>query len=73
MEVTIVRVNVGITKNMGNYESLRIDYAVEAELDEDEMAKTVISTLRKELTEKIVADLNGADGGREWLRKPAVS
>ncbi len=69
MKATSVSVNVGVTKNMGNYESLRIDYEMTVELNEGEVPADVIDGVRDSLAEKIRNDLASSDGGRDWLKK----
>ena len=49
MEITTVRVSYGRTVNMGNYESLRLEYQAEANLSPGENAEDVIQHLRKNL------------------------
>lgn len=68
MEVKEVTVNVGVTKNMGNYESLRIDYAAKAEVGKY-TPEDVVEILRDQLAEKIRNDLESSDGGRDWLKR----
>lgn len=56
MAIKTVRVNVGVTKNMGNYESLRLDESVEVEVGEGEKLSDVINAARDYLTDKINKD-----------------
>ena len=53
-----VRVRYGKTINIGNYESIRMDYEVEVELDRDEdSVPTAIDTTRDYLKDKMAADI----------------
>ena len=69
MEVKEVTVNVGVTKNMGNYESLRIDYSLKVQLDDNDVPIDTVDNLRETLAEKIRTDLADSNGGRDWLKK----
>lgn len=69
MNITKVRVSLGATINLGNYESLRLEYSQEAELTGTESPVSVIDTLRDGLAEKIQADLIATNGGRDILLK----
>lgn len=57
MEITEIEVRVGVTKNLGNYESARLDYMYRAKLDEtdfvDGARETILNTLRKQLVKDI--------------------
>ena len=53
-----VRVRYGKTINTGNYESIRMDYEVEVELDRDkDSVPTAIDTTRDYLKGKMAADI----------------
>ena len=52
-----VRVSVGVTKNMGNYESLRLEESIELELDEGESSTAVIDKARDWLHAKVEQDV----------------
>ncbi len=58
MKPTKVRVRYGRTINIGNYESIRLDYEVEVELDrEEDTVPLAIDTTRDYLKEKMAADV----------------
>ena len=50
-----IEVTYGITRNMGNYESLRLDYTVRQQITEEEngAVKTSMHNLRKALKKEI--------------------
>ena len=50
-------VSYGVTKNMGNYESLRLSESVEAELQDGESCTDAIDECRKYLVQKVEADV----------------
>ena len=53
-----VRVRYGRTINIGNFESIRMDYEVEVELDRDEDSVPIaIDTTRDYLKDKMAADI----------------
>ena len=45
MKINNVKINYGVTKNMGNYESLRIDLELSASVGEDEAPAKVVDLL----------------------------
>lgn len=49
-----VTVGLGYTKNMGNYESLRFDFGVEADANEGESFKDAAVRLRAEVEEVLL-------------------
>jgi hypothetical protein len=51
-----VRVSVGLTKNIGNFESLRIDFATEVSVPTYNTRETV----REELLEELILTLKAA-------------
>lgn len=69
MKATKVTVNVGITKNMGNYESLRLDYQMEVALGADDKPGPSIDEARDYLTTKMKADLLASNDGKDLLKK----
>ena len=70
MKATKVRVSVGATINLGNFESLKIAYDIEADMDKaGESVNNCIDTLRDHLTEKVREDLSNSDGGKKYLSK----
>ena len=69
MEIKTISVKVGATINLGNYESLRLDYGAEATLDFNESADEAITSLRQELTAKMREDLVNSNGGRDLLKQ----
>lgn len=52
MKVKYVEVNYGITRNLGNYESLRLDYKVGVEINGDE-SQGKLDELRLQLRAKV--------------------
>ena len=52
MKVKYIEVNYGITRNLGNYESLRLDYKVGVEINGDE-AQGKLDELRLQLRAKV--------------------
>ena len=71
MKAIKVRVSVGATINLGNYESLKIAYDVEAELAEGDSVKDSIDKARDLMTEKVREDLEATAGGKKYLTKSA--
>ena len=69
MKPESITVNVGVTKNMGNYESLRMDYQMKVELGPDDKPGPSIDSARDYLFDKMKRDLDAADGGKDFLRK----
>ena len=58
MKLLRVRVRYGKTINMGNFESIRMDYETEVELDRDkDSVPTAIDTIREYLKDKMAADI----------------
>lgn len=49
MKIKNVKVSFGTTNNMGNYESLRLEFGAEAEVQEGEVPEEVIDHLRGNL------------------------
>lgn len=66
MSDTKVNVGLGITLNLGNYQSLRIDISVEDHVREGETADTAFNRVYKfvedKLSEKIEDAKDGLDG-----------
>lgn len=52
-----ITVNYGVTKNMGNYESLRLDYSIKLELGEEEPVGESLFKVQKELRHKVQAGI----------------
>lgn len=69
MKITNISVSVGATINLGNFESLRLDYSASALLDDREGMEYSIDVLRDELTTKMKTDLVASNGGRNLLLK----
>lgn len=59
-KVKQITVKIGITKNLGNYESLRLDYEAVADLGPKDIAGEQMDLLRDRLVEKIKKDINEA-------------
>ncbi len=57
MKAKQVIVSVGITRNMGNYESLRLDYAITLDVGEEGNWPTVIDAARTACNIKLSADI----------------
>ena len=53
MKITKVKVNYGRTVNMGNFESLRLDFGVEVEPEDKEEIHELFKALRKALRDKM--------------------
>lgn len=68
MQYEKVRANVGVTVNLGNYESLRLDYSVEAVLDFDDAVTESLDELRSKLVKKIKEDLLASEGGKKMFK-----
>jgi len=68
MNIKAVNVKVGATINLGNYESLRLDYGMEAELEEGDTPSQAIDKIRDHLTKKMKADLINSNGGKNLLK-----
>ena len=56
MKATDVEVRYGITKNLGNYESLRLDYSVRLTLEEGDKAGAAIDEGLKFVKNKVLDD-----------------
>lgn len=69
MKSTEIMVNVGVTKNMGNYESLRLDYQMKVVLGPEDKPGPSIDSARDYLFDKMKKDLVASDGGKDYLRK----
>lgn len=67
MKITDIEVRVGVTVNLGNYESLRVDYQARAEIEEGEKASEVIDKTRNYLKKKMAEDLEKTNGGRNFM------
>lgn len=53
-EVTKVKVSVGYTKNMGNYESLRVEVGAEADIiSGEDVASEVVIQLRENVRKQL--------------------
>ena len=50
-----ILVNIGVTKNMGNYESLRLDYQMKVQLENDDKPGESIDKARNYLFDKMKA------------------
>ena len=59
MKIKEVEVRYGVTANLGNYESLRLDYSARVQLESDDLADTtqVMDNLRRNLRQKCDADI----------------
>lgn len=67
MRVKEIEVNYGVTKNMGNYESLRLDQTIRVELDGNDTVKEAMAHARKTLRE----DVEDAIAEEvDWLNRP---
>jgi hypothetical protein len=49
MQVKTISVNYGVTRNLGNYESLRLDYSMEVELTPRESVTDTYDKIRRRL------------------------
>ena len=58
MRVTYIEVQVGLTKNLGNYESAKIAYTFGATLDDDETVSKTKNTIRDHLVKEINKDIS---------------
>lgn len=65
MEPKEVYISVGVTKNMGNYEFLRVDYGIRVSLDPTETWSTAIDRSRKAIHKKLDKDMAEHI---EWMR-----
>ena len=69
-----ITVNYGVTVNTGvKFEFLRLDYAIEAVIQDDESPQEVFKRLREGLREEVKAavkeELNYMEGGRPTVRR----
>jgi hypothetical protein len=69
MIITEVEARLGVTVNIGNFESVRLDYQVRAQLEEGESATEAIDKSRNWLRDKIAKDLVASNGGKDLLKK----
>ena len=70
MEVNKVRASVGVTVNLGNFESLRLEYSAEAELNSPtDAVYPALDVLREDLIAKLQEDLRATGGGRDMVLK----
>lgn len=69
MILTEVEARLGVTVNIGNFESVRLDYQVRAQLEEGESATEAIDKSRNWLRDKITKDLVASNGGKDLLKK----
>ena len=60
MKIKKISVSVGLTQNMGDFESLRTDFFVEAELDEDEDVGAAHEKLVKAAKRKLIEQADSA-------------
>jgi hypothetical protein len=67
MEYTKVTVRLGATINIGNFESVRVDYEAEANLGEFDDYLTGIDQVRNDLAAKLQGDLRDSNGGKNLL------
>jgi len=51
---TKIKVNLGTTANIGNYESVRLDYAITAELKLGEKSDEALHKLRKYIRKELM-------------------
>ena len=58
MSITDVEVRVGVTKNIGNYESVRLDYSARAALGQGVDPLSTMDSMRENLEEKVKVDVN---------------
>lgn len=65
MTVKEVTVSVGYTKNLGNYESLRLDASATAVLGEGEDPNEVYSTLWDKTSEEVMKSLADFEDDRK--------
>ena len=59
-KVKQITVKIGITKNLGNYESLRLDYEAVADLGPKDIAGEQMDLLRDRMAEKIKKGISEA-------------
>lgn len=57
--ITEIKVNYGKTANMGNFESMRVDYGVVRTIDPDEDPKVVMRDLSLKLQAMVNEDVKG--------------
>ncbi len=57
-DIIEVEARVGVTKNLGNYESVRLDYSARAVLSEEEKPGDTLTMLRKNLQVMVKKDIN---------------
>jgi hypothetical protein len=73
MKTTKVSVSYGRTINMGNYESLRLEYSAEAEIDDDltigDAFTALRHSLRFEVNEGVGKEMYFLQGGDKPRRK----
>jgi len=62
-----VEVRVGVTKNIGNFESLRLDYSTRVQLKEDESVTVLIDSTRNFLFSKMKTDFEASNAGKAWI------
>ena len=55
MKVKLVHVSYGRTINLGNYESLKLEFGVDVELEKDQAPETALHDLRHYLREQVKA------------------
>ena len=56
MKILEVEVRMGVTRNLGNYESLRLDEGVRLQVDEGEKPSEIIDKGKAFLEEKVNKD-----------------
>jgi hypothetical protein len=56
MKVTKVFYKRGVTLNVGDYESVKIELAAEAELEDTESMADVVEALRQQVSEEVRAE-----------------
>ena len=66
MDIIDIKVSVGITHNMGNYESLRLDYGITVKPRTSESWEKAIDLARAACNLKLTQDL---EHQIEWLTK----
>lgn len=54
--IKTIKVSVGYTKNAGNYESVRVEESLEADLQEGESCTAALDECREFLRQKVMAD-----------------
>ncbi|MGD1831018.1 MAG: hypothetical protein ACPKM1_15765 [Spirochaetaceae bacterium] len=68
MKAKQIAVRFGVTKNMGNYESLRMDYEMVVHLDPEDKPSEAIDHARNYLNKKMKQDIAASDGGTTWVK-----